>query len=158
VAGPIETDTGRRRATGFRDAARALGLAEGTTPVVEESFSEQGGYASVARLLALPESPTAVVFASLAAAIGGIAGITAAGLSVPEDVSIVGFHDAPIAAYLNPPLTTVRMALREMAEKAVDLLVRQIAGIQVGSVVVTTEPVLVERSSTQALQPARRRI
>lgn len=154
VAGPHETDTGGRRAAGFREAAHALALDETATPVVEESFSEEGGYASIARLLALPEPPTAIVFASLAAAIGGIAGIVAAGLRVPEDMSIVGFHDAPIAAYLNPPLTTVRMALREMAEQAVDLLVRQIEGVEVASVVVTTEPVLVERGSTRAPESA----
>ena len=149
VAGPRETDTGRRRAAGFRNAASEFGLDLSADLIVEESFSEQGGYASIARLVSLPEPPTAIVFASLAAAVGGIAGIVAAGLRVPDDVSLVGFHDAPIAAYLNPPLTTVRMALREMAEKAVELLVCQIKGVEVASIVITTEPVLVERGSTR---------
>ena len=77
-----------------------------------------------------------------------MAAVRRAGLGVPRDVSVVAFHDAPMAEYLDPPLTSVRMPLREMAEIAVDLLVKLIAGEEVEEVVVPTPPALVEREST----------
>ena len=61
---------------------------------------------------------------------------------------MIGFHDVPLAEYLDPPLTTVRMPLGEMAEKSVDMVLRLIAGHDVRSVVIKTRPQLVERAST----------
>jgi LacI family transcriptional regulator len=119
------------------------------TRIVETEFSEAGGFEATQRLLAMREPPTAIVAASLASAVGSMSAVTTAGLRVPADVSLVGFHDAPIGAYLNPPLTTVRMPLAEMAEAAVDTLIRLIDGKDVEDIVVRSpSPVLVERSST----------
>jgi LacI family transcriptional regulator len=67
---------------------------------------------------------------------------------------MVAFHDAPMASYLDPPLTTVRMPLREMAERGVECLLALIDGRDVESVVVGTTPVLVERASTRPPAPA----
>ena len=50
------------------------------------------------------------------------------GLRVPDDLSIIAFHDSPIAGYLDPPLTTVQMPLRELGERAVDQLLRLLKG------------------------------
>jgi DNA-binding LacI/PurR family transcriptional regulator len=61
---------------------------------------------------------------------------------------VIGFHDAPIAAYLDPPLTTVRMPLAEMAEQSVDTLIRIVEGERLESLVIEAPPVLVERAST----------
>ena len=60
-----------------------------------------------------------------------------------------GFHDAPVAAYLNPPLSTIRMPLAEMAEAAVESLIGLIDGEEVEDTVVRSPaPVLIERAST----------
>ncbi len=73
---------------------------------------------------------------------------------MPEELSIVAFHDAPLAAYLDPPLTTVRMPLAEMAERSVECLLRLIDGHRAASLVIETPPLLVERASTAAAPPA----
>ena len=78
------------------------------------------------RLLRLDPRPTALFVANVRAAIGAMAAASRLGLSVPGDLSIVGFHDAPFASYLSPPLTTVRMPLQEMGRQAVDNLLAQL--------------------------------
>jgi LacI family transcriptional regulator len=72
-------------------------------------------------------------------------------MSIPRDMSIVAFHDAPIAAYLIPPLTTVWMPLAEMAERSVEMLLRLIDRRPVRSETVATPPRLVLRESTAPL-------
>ena len=116
--------------------------------MAEAPFTEEGGFNAMQRLLASPERPTAVAAASIAQSLGALAAIRRSGLEIPGHVSVVTFHDAPMAEYLDPPLTSIRMPLREMAEIAVDLVVRVIGGEEVHDVVVPTPPVLVQRAST----------
>lgn len=149
IAGPRDADTARRRLAGFRAGLRAGGIRVPAGYVVEAPYEEEGGLQAMERLLRLEPRPTAVVVWSLAAAIGGLAAANRRGVRIPGEISVVGFHDAPIAAYLHPPLTTVRMPLREMAERSVERLLRLVDGRPVKSVVVQTAPVLVERASTQ---------
>jgi LacI family transcriptional regulator len=149
IAGPRDADTARRRRGGFIARMRHHGRPAGTTRIVETEFTEAGGFEAMQRLLALRRPPTAVVAASMASAVGAMSAVARAGLSVPGDVSIVGFHDAPVAGYLNPPLSTIRMPLGEMAEAAVNTLVRLIDGRPVEDLVIRSpEPVLIERAST----------
>jgi LacI family transcriptional regulator len=115
--------------------------------VVESTFEERCGFEAMEQLLALERRPTAVVVWSLAAAVGALAAANANDLAIPEQLSMIGFHDAPFAAYLTPPLTTVWMPLYEMAESSIGLLVRLIGGESVKSVTVTTPPRLIERAS-----------
>lgn len=84
-------------------------------------------------------------------AVPALAAARQSGLRLPEDLSVVSYNDSPIAGYLDPPLTTVRMPLAEMAQQGVDCLLRTIAGERVPSVVVEAPPVLVERGSTAPL-------
>jgi LacI family transcriptional regulator len=149
IAGPRDADTARRRRSGFIARMRQHGLAARPTRMVETQFTEAGGFEAMQRLLALRTSPTAVVAASMASAVGAMSAVATAGLRVPGDISVVGFHDAPVAAYLNPPLSTVRMPLAEMAEAAVETLVRLIDGRDVEDIVIRSPvPVLIERAST----------
>ena len=66
--------------------------------------------------------PSAIFVANIMSAIGAISAIRSRGLRVPDDISVVGFHDVPLAGYLDPPLTTVRMPLHELGARAVDQL------------------------------------
>jgi LacI family transcriptional regulator len=116
--------------------------------VAEAPFTEEGGFNGMLRLLNSTERPTGVAAASIAQSLGALAAIRRSGLEIPGDVSVVTFHDAPMAEYLDPPLTSIRMPLREMAEIAVDQVVRVIGGEVVHDIVVPTPPVLVERAST----------
>jgi LacI family transcriptional regulator len=148
ITGPRDADTARRRATGFRSAMRLARLGVPASYIVEAPYEEEGGLRAMERLLALANPPTAVVVWSLAAAVGALAAAKRLGLSVPADLSLVGFHDAPLAEYLDPPLTTVRMPLGEMAERGVEMLLQMIEGGRVRSQIVQTLPELVLRAST----------
>jgi LacI family transcriptional regulator len=74
-------------------------------------------------------------------------------LRIPDDLSVVGFHDAPVAGYLDPPLTTVRMPLGEMGAQAVESLLGLLEGRPVEDVCVATAPELVLRGSTGQVPP-----
>jgi LacI family transcriptional regulator len=148
IAGPRDADTARRRLAGFRAALRQAGVRMPGSLVSEASMDEESGYAAMERLLEESPRPTAVAVWSLAAAVGALAAARRRGIAVPAELSFVGFHDAPIAAYLDPPLTTVRMPLREMAERSVDVLLELVAGRRASSFVLEEAPVLVEREST----------
>jgi LacI family transcriptional regulator len=148
IAGPADADTARRRLTGFKQGLAQHRLELRPDYLVEAEFAEEGGFQAMTSLLSLATRPTAVTASSLAATIGALAATKRAGLRVPADISIVGFHDAPVAEYLDPPLTVVRMPLREMAERSVECLVRLIHGDSIVSEVVPTAPVLMRRAST----------
>lgn len=149
VSGPRDADTAGRRLDGFVAALRGAGLAEQPERIVESSFDEAAGEAACQELLKRwPQRPTAVAVWSVAAAIGVLSGLANAGVRVPEDVSVVAFHDVPLAAYVQPPLTTVRMPLAEMAVLGVKVLLDRIDGKPVESQVVETRPAVVVRKST----------
>jgi LacI family transcriptional regulator, galactose operon repressor len=149
VSGPADADTARRRLEGYLGALRDGGVKPMLSGVVESSFDEASGYEACLKLLKRWRTPpTAITVWSVAAAIGVLAGLATEGLRVPEDVSVVAFHDAPLAEYLRPPLTTVRMPLAEMAACGVEALLRRIDGHAVESQVIPTRPVVVVRAST----------
>lgn len=146
VAGPQNADTARRRLRGYGSALKRAGIEIDPELIAEASFDEAGGHVAASRLLKL--GPTAVFVANVRAAIGVIAAARRLGLEIPSDVSIVGFHDAPFASYLDPALTTVRMPLGEMGQQAVDNLLALLAGQSVEDGTVATPPELVVRAST----------
>jgi DNA-binding LacI/PurR family transcriptional regulator len=74
--------------------------------------------------------------------------ITEAGLRIPQDISIIGFDDIPMAQYSNPPLTTLQMPVREISLKACDALLKLTSGKMSKSSVIKVKPILVVRSST----------
>jgi LacI family transcriptional regulator len=150
VAGPQNADTGRRRLRGYAQALAEAGVEAPPELIAETSFDEAGGYVAASRLLRVEPRPTALFVGNIRAAIGAMAAARRAGLRVPDDLSIVGFHDAPFASYVDPPLTTVRMPLQEMGRQAVDNLLALLAGQAVGDTVVAIAPELVVRSSTAA--------
>jgi LacI family transcriptional regulator len=148
ITGPPDADTAKRRLSGYRTAMRRAGLRIPRAYVVEAAYSEERGLVAMDTLLTLDRPPTAVVVWSLAAAIGALAAARRHGVRIPAELSMVAFHDAPIAAYLNPPLTTIWMPLHEMAERSVEVLLRLIRRQPVRSEVVRTSPRVVEREST----------
>ena len=90
------------------------------------NFDVSGGYRAMKDLLKLKERPTAVFASCDKIAIGAINAIKEAGLSIPEDISIIGFDDIELAKYITPKLTTIRQKCDEIGKTTVDLLVEQI--------------------------------
>ncbi len=84
------------------------------------------GYESAQALLSLPQRPTAIFATNDLLALGAMDAVLDRGLRVPDDISIVGFDDIDLASQVRPSLTSVALPRRELAVKAVELLIRQI--------------------------------
>ena len=153
LAGPQRWFAARDRIEGWRAALSARGREQ--PPVVEGDWSAASGYAA-GRQFASTGDVTAVFAANDDMAIGLIRALTEAGLRVPDDVSVVGFDDTPVSAYVTPPLTTVRQPFDAVAQEGLRLLVRAIEKPDADPAPASDPPVeLVVRSST-APPPARK--
>jgi LacI family transcriptional regulator len=136
------------RMHGYRGAMEAEGVPVPDGYVRTGRFSYEHGIAGGAALLDLPQPPTAVFAGSDETALGVIEAARGRGLRVPEDLSVVGFDDTPVARLAAPPLTTVRQPLREMGAVAVRTALRLAAGEKVDSHHVELATELVVRRST----------
>jgi LacI family transcriptional regulator len=128
VAGPADTTSGTERVIGFRRALTEAGLAVSDNPVVEADFHFEGGRDACARLLGTGGRFTALFAANDLMAAGALRELATRGISVPRDMSLIGFDDAPLAKMLSPALTTIRQPPREMAQTAVSLLLSRVTG------------------------------
>lgn len=148
LAGPAEFDTAQRRLEGFRAGARAAAAAE--PAVAHAEFDERAGFAAMRELLARDPRPTAVFVSNINQLVGALSGARALGLRIPADVSVVAYDDDPVAEFLDPPVTTIRMPLFELGVRGVDALLDQLEGGAPRDIVVQTPPELVPRSSVAA--------
>lgn len=99
---------------------------KGTATDAPGYSTEAIGYEGMKRLLSLPKRPTAVFARNDFTAFGAISAIKEAGLSIPQDIAIVGFDDTPLAVHMTPPLTTVRQPMKRQGQIAAELLLRRI--------------------------------
>lgn len=122
ISGPLRMRTASARRDAFIRSMAELGLNVPPQHIVEGTHTMEGGIRATEQLLALPEFPTGVVCSNDMTAIGVLHGLHAAQKSVPADVSVVGFDDIHLAAFMLPPLTTVQMSCRDLAGAAVQAL------------------------------------
>ncbi len=145
---PLVYTAAQERLAGYHEALAAAGIPADPDLVIEGGFDASSGHRAMAELLARTEFGAAFV-ASDVVALGAIGALRAAGLQVPDDVSIVGFDDIPLAAYFDPPLTTVRLPAFELGQAAGRALLDRIAEREIAArTLLRTE--LVIRSSTRA--------
>jgi LacI family transcriptional regulator len=128
VAGPADATSATERVRGFRRALGDAGLPAPDHAVVEADFTFSGGRAATARLLESGERLTALFAANDLMAAGAVRELADRGISVPHEMSVVGFDDAPLAEMITPALTTVRQPLQDMAHTAVSALISRLAG------------------------------
>lgn len=126
IAGKENTSSAAERLEGYRAALQAHGLPFDPALVQPGEFDQPGGFHAAQKLLALPRRPTAIFAANDASAFGAMDAVHSHGLSVPADISIIGFDDIRQSAYRYPPLTTVRQPLSEMGRIATRLLLARI--------------------------------
>lgn len=150
LGGRPDLESARLREQGFRAAMAAAGVQ------VDEALVRTGGYRAetatgpARELLTMDDRPTAIFAANDLSAIRTIEVAGELGLSVPDDVSVIGFDNVPESALAIPALTTVDQPLRAMGAKALDLLVRILQGEDLDAVHVQLPTSLVERASCQA--------
>jgi LacI family transcriptional regulator len=148
ITGMLESRPGSDRLRGYRAAVQAAGLAYRDEYVAYGDFYVESGRAGAARLLSLPEPPTAIFAAADMMAIGAVRAAAELGLRVPQDVSIVGFDDIQLAPHLNPPLTTLRQDKLGLGVAAGEALIARINGDDARSTLRTLPVELVARGST----------
>jgi DNA-binding LacI/PurR family transcriptional regulator len=122
ISGPLRMRTAVTRRDAFRKAMAEVGLSAPAQVIVEGNHTMDGGKAAMERLAALPELPTAVVCSNDMTAIGVLHALDETVHRVPADISVVGFDDIHLAQFMLPPLTTVQMSCRDLAEAAVQAL------------------------------------
>lgn len=150
VSGKSGTDTAQRRQAGVESALAAAGLVLDDRWCASGGYTEDGGAAAARKILsrAAGDLPSAVFAANLVSGLGALAIFRAAGLTVPDDISMIVMDEHRLAAHTSPPMTTVAMALQEMGERSTELLLRAIAGAEPESAMIRTPPRIVERAST----------
>jgi DNA-binding LacI/PurR family transcriptional regulator len=138
----------RQRLTGWRSGCKAAGIPPPVTVSCPANLREHGHRAARLLIAQRPEV-TAIVCLTDELALGAIDELTAHGVQVPADISVVGFDDSPLAPLASPPLTTVRQPVRAKGAAAARLLLDQLGGGPAGGPVrLQTE--LVVRGSTTA--------
>jgi LacI family transcriptional regulator/LacI family xylobiose transport system transcriptional regulator len=118
IGGPTDMLCSRARIDGYRAALETAGLDLDPELIRNGDFLVNSGHDHGHSLLSLPEPPTAIFAGSDLQAFGVFEAARQRGLRVPEDLSVVGFDDLPLARSAWPPLTTVRQPLQEMAALA----------------------------------------
>ena len=147
IAGPENQNHSRERLAGYRQALQEYGIAAQPEWIVSGNFDESSGYASAQQLLALPHPPQAIFAANDQMAIGALAAARTAGYSIPDDLAIVGFDDIPSAQYLQPPLTTVSLAIFDQGVKAMQQLLECIKHPELSPQAITIATFLMVRRS-----------
>ncbi|WP_158578518.1 LacI family DNA-binding transcriptional regulator [Spongiactinospora rosea] len=153
IGGDAAADVSVRRLAGFVAALRERGL-----PVREEWIATGGwdaadGRAAMDALLARPARPTAVVVADVVMCLGALAAARERGVAVPAELSVVAVHDAWFAAHAAPPLTVVRLPLRDLGGRAAELIMSGDLDGPPGGHLIDGPPELVRRGSTAAPAP-----
>lgn len=151
VRGPNTFLSATERLRGFRVGLAEHGLAVEDQYLLRGAYTFESGKECGERLLSLSEPPTAVFAGSDEMAVGVYQAVRQAGLRVPDDLSIVGFDDAPIATRIWPTLTTVRLPIRHMGRTAVQLLISNHDPVALEPPAATSVmPSLIVRGSTAA--------
>ncbi|WP_349899645.1 LacI family DNA-binding transcriptional regulator [Parafrigoribacterium soli] len=122
ITGPQEMLCSTARLSGYRAALDEGGIAFDPALIKGGSFHYEDGVAAGTKLLSMPDRPTAIFAGNDLQAFGVYEAARKLGLSIPDDVSVVGYDDVPTASWMGPTLTTVRQPLIEMAEQATRLV------------------------------------
>lgn len=123
ITGDLDFEVAAERFAGYKKALDESGIAFSPELVVSGAFVWQDGYSGMKTLLSRTPRCTAVFVGNDTMAYGALQAIAEAGLSVPQDISVIGFDDLEFSLLTNPPLTTVRQPRYEMGRDAARLLV-----------------------------------
>ncbi|MBL8895830.1 MAG: substrate-binding domain-containing protein, partial [Rhizobiales bacterium] len=121
-------DRARERRNAYEDSLRQAGISLDPELIYERDFEYIEGKVAMRRLLEVPVPPTAVFAANDIQAIGAIAQCRETGLSIPRDISVIGFDDLPVAEFIEPKLTTIRVPAQRMGHVAASHLLQMIQG------------------------------
>jgi DNA-binding LacI/PurR family transcriptional regulator len=145
---PLTYTSAQQRRTGYANALKSKNIAPDPSLIAEGNYTPASGYHAMMQLLGQPVRPTAVFVASDVVAAGAMLAAKRSGLRIPEDLAVVGFDDIPMAEYLDPPLTTVRLPAFGLGWAAGERLIHLIRGDGLDQSNLFLESQLVVREST----------
>ncbi len=147
ICGPSDWNSAHDRKKGYLQALEAKGIPPDRELIVDATWLHRDGYLRMKALLEKKAAFTAVFAHNDRLARGAISALHAAGLRVPEDVSVIGYDDTPEAEFSDPPLTTVRQPMRAIGQAATRLLIEMIENRETPSTQVLFDTELIVRSS-----------
>lgn len=150
ITGPRGLSDARGRLEGYVQALAEAGLAANGAFVVDGDFSEASGFQGMRRLLGQWPRPDAVVVQNNLMLIGAMRAVRELGLSIPDDLAVVGFDEVEWSDIVEPPITMVEQPVAAMGQLAVELLLRRIEGDRTRAQRLVVEPVLRIRRSCGA--------
>lgn len=157
ILGAANQTASRERYAGFQSALKTAGLRARPEWVRRGSFTYRSGYDAAEEMLTLADRPTAIFASNDDMAAGAAAVAHRLQLDVPEQLTIVGFDDTPLATAIWPALTTIRQPIAAMARKALELLLEEIrlrrSGRSLGAIRQVLNYSLVQRESSGAAPP-----
>lgn len=148
ISGPADVLCSRARIDGYRTALDEAGIAVDPAMVRYGNFFVTTGHEHTLELLALPDPPTAIFAGSDLQALGVLRAARELGLRVPDDLSVVGYDDLPVSAWIGPSLTTIRQPLQEMAATATRMVLGLARGQKPANLRIDLSTELVVREST----------
>ena len=151
ITGPLCEDCSQDRRIGYEAALRQSGINADPAKVLEGDWSATSGYQAVQQFLKKNIHFTALFAQNDRMAVGAIRALREAGLSVPQDISIIGFDDMPLASYFDPALTTMRQDTFAMGHEAARLLIKALEQPESPETHICVPAELVIRSSTARL-------
>jgi DNA-binding LacI/PurR family transcriptional regulator len=145
---PLEYTSARQRLEGYKKAHSKAGIELDSELIAIGDYTPASGYEAMTHLLSLSPRPTAVFIASDVVAMGAIQAAKFAGLSIPKDLAVVGFDDIPLAEFVDPPLTTIRLPAFKLGYAASERLSRLVEGETLSQSGFLLDTELIVRSSS----------
>jgi LacI family transcriptional regulator len=159
ITGPLRLKSATARRQAFLQSMQEIGLEPEMDLIIEGNHTMEGGMQALSRLLALPDRPTAVMCSNDMTAIGVMRRSHEAGISIPKDMSVIGFDDIRLSQFVIPPLTTIQMSQAELARLAFNALMtdveREAPAPNGSEYILKTNLVLRESTSLNAEGPRR---
>jgi LacI family transcriptional regulator len=154
ISGPATSTTGRDRIAGYREALEAAGLEQDDLLIRSAAFRGAAGGDAMTALLNLEDPPTALVVANTAQVTAVLRRLAHAGVSIPDELSVIVFEDSPWTELMTPPLTIVRQPIDLLARHSVQLALSNASGKSSGKpTVIHVDAELIERSSVARPKP-----
>jgi LacI family transcriptional regulator len=126
VTGPLKLKSAKARKDAFEESLKEIGMRLDPELVVEGDHTMEGGIRALARLVELPNRPTAIMCSNDLTAIGVMREAYEYGIPIPQQLSVVGFDDVRMAQFMTPPLTTIQMSQTELARLAFKALLTEV--------------------------------
>ncbi|MFZ5986728.1 MAG: LacI family DNA-binding transcriptional regulator [Bacillota bacterium] len=147
ITGDLDKLSGKTRFVSFKQALSDCCVQLHDNLIAYGDFTEHSGYHGMKKILTAENRPTAVFVCNDTMAVGAYKAIIESGFRIPDDISVIGFDNTQISAYMSPPLTTVNVYLAEVAKNSVDLLIESIEKGRCEAIQRTVDVKIIERES-----------